>query len=156
MEELDMNLKGRITEDMKAAMRARDADRLSSIRMLLAAIQQREVDERIELDDAQVAGVVDKQIKQRRDSISQYEHAQRDDLAARERAEIDVLSAYLPRQATPEQIAAEIDAAISSTGASALKDMGRVMGVIKSRLAGRADLSAVSKQVRDRLAAAGG
>lgn len=148
-----MNLKGRITEDMKASMRARDAARLSTIRMLLAAIQQREVDERIELDDAQVAAVVDKQIKQRRDSISQYEHARREDLAANERAEIDVLSAYLPQQATAGEIAAEIDAAIASTGAAAPRDMGRVMGVLKSRLAGRTDLSTVSAQVRTRLAA---
>lgn len=147
-----MTLKSRIGEDMKAAMRARDSERLSAIRMLLAAIQQREVDERIELDDAQVCAVVDKLIKQRRDSISQYERAQRKDLAAREQAEIEVLSAYLPVQATPAQIAAEIDAAIAGTGAAAVRDMGRVMGVLKPRLAGRADLSAVSALVRERLA----
>ncbi|MFP5406930.1 MAG: GatB/YqeY domain-containing protein [Gammaproteobacteria bacterium] len=150
-----MNLKSRITEDMKTAMRARDADRLSAIRMLLAAIQQKEVDERIELDDAQVATVVDKLVKQRRDSISQYEQASRQDLAAREQAEIEVLSTYLPRQATADEIAAEIDAAIASTGAAAPRDMGRVMGVLKSRLAGRTDLSAVSARVREKLAAAG-
>ena len=147
-----MTLKSRIGEDMKAAMRARDSERLSAIRMLLAAIQQREVDERIELDDAQVCAVVDKLIKQRRDSISQYERAQRKDLAAREQAEIEVLSAYLPVQATPAQIAAEIDAPIAGTGAAAVRDMGRVMGVLKPRLAGRADLSAVSALVRERLA----
>jgi uncharacterized protein YqeY len=148
-----MSLKNRISEDMKAAMRAREAGRLSAIRMLLAAIKQREIDERIELDDAQVVAVVDKLCKQRRDSIEQYVQAGREDLADRERAEIDVLSVYLPVQASEAEIAAEIDAAMASTGAAGPQDMGKVMGVVKPRLAGRADLSAVSAAVRARLAA---
>ena len=148
-----MSLKNRIGEDMKAAMRAREADRLSAIRMLLAAIKQKEVDERIELDDAQVTAVVDKLCKQRRDSIEQYEQAGRQDLADRERAEIEVLSAYLPKQASEAEVAAEIDAAIAAVGAAGPQDMGKVMGVLKQKLAGRADLSAVSGRVRERLAA---
>lgn len=149
----EMSLKNRISEDMKAAMRAREAGRLSAIRMLLAAIKQREIDERIELDGAQVVAVVDKLCKQRRDSIEQYVQAGREDLADRERAEIDVLSVYLPVQASEAEIAAEIDAAMASTGAAGPQDMGKVMGVVKPRLAGRADLSAVSAAVRARLAA---
>lgn len=148
-----MSLKNRISDDMKAAMRARDAERLSAIRLLLAAVKQREIDERVELDDAQIVGVVDKQVKQRRDSIAQYEQAGRQDLAERERAEIDVLSAYLPQQASEAEIAAEIDAAIAATGAAGPQDMGKVMGLLKTKLAGRTDLSAVSGQVRGRLAA---
>jgi len=148
-----MSLKNRIGEDMKAAMRAREADRLSAIRMLLAAIKQREVDERIELDDAQVTAVVDKLCKQRRDSIEQYDRAGRQDLADRERAEIEVLSAYLPKQASEAEVAAEIDAAIAAVGAAGPQDMGKVMGVLKQKLAGRADLSAVSGMVRARLVA---
>ena len=148
-----MSLKNRIGEDMKTAMRAREADRLSAIRMLLAAIKQKEVDERIELDDAQVTAVVDKLCKQRRDSIEQYEQAGRQDLADRERAEIEVLSAYLPKQASEAEVAAEIDAAIAAVGAAGPQDMGKVMGVLKQKLAGRADLSAVSGRVRERLAA---
>jgi uncharacterized protein len=146
-------LKDRITEDMKAAMRARDADRLGAIRLLLAAIKQREVDERIELDDAQAVSVVDKLIKQRRDSIAQYRQAARDDLADREQAEIEVLSAYLPRQASPEEVAAEVDAAIAASGASSPADMGKVMAILKHKLAGRTDLSQVSGAVKARLAA---
>jgi uncharacterized protein len=148
-----MSLKNRISDDMKAAMRARDAERLSAIRLLLAAVKQKEIDERVELDDAQIVGVVDKQVKQRRDSIAQYEQAGRQDLAERERAEIDVLSAYLPQQAGEAEIAAEIDAAIAATGAAGPQDMGKVMGLLKTKLAGRTDLSAVSGQVRGRLAA---
>jgi len=147
-----MSLKNRIGEDMKAAMRAREADRLSAIRMLLAAIKQKEVDERIELDDAQVVAVVDKLCKQRRDSIDQYEKAGRQDLADRERAEIEVLSAYLPSQAGEAEVAAEIEAAIAAAGAAGPQDMGKVMGVLKQKLAGRADLSAVSAKVREKLA----
>ncbi|MFA7665092.1 MAG: GatB/YqeY domain-containing protein [Burkholderiaceae bacterium] len=146
-----MNLKNRISSDMKAAMRARESERLSAIRMLLAAIQQKEVDERIELDDAQVVTVVDKLCKQRRDSIEQYTLAGRQDLADRERAEIEVLSAYLPAQADEAEIAAEIEAAITTLGAAGPQDMGKVMGLLKQRLAGRADLSAVSAGVRARL-----
>ncbi|MCM5570509.1 GatB/YqeY domain-containing protein [Burkholderiaceae bacterium FT117] len=147
-----MSLKNRIGEDMKAAMRAREADRLSAIRMLLAAIKQKEVDERIELDDGQVVAVVDKLCKQRRDSIDQYEKAGRQDLADRERAEIEVLSAYLPSQAGEAEVAAEIEAAIAAAGAAGPQDMGKVMGVLKQKLAGRADLSAVSAKVREKLA----
>ena len=148
-----MTLKNRINEDMKAAMRAREAERLSAIRMLQAAIKQREIDERVEADDALVIGIVDKLVKQRRDSATQYEQAGRPELAARERAEIDVLSAYLPRQASADEVAAEIEAAIAAAGATGPQDMGRVMGVLKPRLAGRADMAQVSSQLRSRLAA---
>jgi uncharacterized protein YqeY len=145
-------LKDRITEDMKAAMRAREAERLGAIRMLLAAIKQKEVDERIVVDDAQVAAIVDRLIKQRRDSIAQFELAGRTDLVDREKAELEVLAAYLPAQAGDEEVAAEVDAAIAATGAAGPQDMGRVMGVLKPRLAGRADLSKVSGIVKARLA----
>ena len=146
-----MTLKERITDDMKQAMRAKDADRLSTIRMLLAAIKQKEVDERIQVDDAQTVAIVDKLIKQRRDSIDAYQKASRDDLAARETAEVAVLSAYLPQRATEAEVNAEIDAALEATGAAGPQDMGRVMGVLKSRLAGRADMGLVSAQVKARL-----
>jgi uncharacterized protein len=144
-------LKNRITEDMKAAMRARQADRLSAIRLLLAAIRQKEIDDRVELDDPQTVAIVDKLMKQRRDSIAQYEQAGRTDLADKEKFELDVLSAYLPQQASADEVAAEIDAAIASTGASGPQDMGRVMGILKARLAGRTDLAGVSGAVRSRL-----
>jgi uncharacterized protein YqeY len=146
------SLKDRITEDMKAAMRARDADRLGAIRMLLAAVKQKEVDERIVADDGQVAAIVDKLIKQRRDSIAQFGQAGRTDLVEREEAEVRVLSAYLPAQATEAEIAAEIEQAVAATGATGPQDMGRVMGVLKARLAGRADLTRVSATVKSRLA----
>jgi uncharacterized protein YqeY len=146
------SLKDRITEDMKAAMRAREAERLGAIRMLLAAIKQKEVDERIVADDAQVAAIVDKLIKQRRDSISQFEQAGRTDLVDRERAEVEVLSAYLPKQLTEEEVAAEVDAAIAASGAAGPQDMGKVMGALKPKLAGRTDLSKVSGIVKARLA----
>jgi len=146
-----MSIKDRISEDMKAAMRARESDRLLAIRMLMAAIKQREVDERITLDDEQVLTVIDRQIRQRRESIAGYEAAGRDDLVARERFELEVLSAYLPAQASAEDVVAEIDAAITSTGATGIAQMGKVMAILKPRLAGRADLSAVSAQVRARL-----
>lgn len=141
-------LKDRITEDMKSAMKARETERLAAIRLLLAAIKQREVDERISLDDAAVTAVVDKLIKQRRDSINQYEQAGREDLAALERAEIDVLTPYLPAQLSAEEVAAAIAAAITQTGASGPADMGKVMGVLKSQLAGKTDLGAVSQQIK--------
>ncbi len=147
-----MNLKERIGEDMKAAMRAREADRLSAIRMLLAAIKQKEIDERVTVDDAQVVSIVDRLIRQRRDSIEQFEKAGRTDLADREKAEIEVLSAYLPQQASPAEVAAEIDAAIAAAGATGPQQMGKVMAVLKQRLAGRTDLAAVSAQVKARLA----
>lgn len=147
-----MNLKERIGEDMKAALRARQADRLSAIRMLLAAIKQKEVDERITVDDAQVVTIVDRLIRQRRDSIEQFEKARRSDLADREKAEIEVLSVYLPQQASVAEVAAEIDAAIAAAGATGPQQMGRVMALLRQRLAGRTDLAAVSVQVKARLA----
>lgn len=146
------SLKDRITDDMKAAMRAREADRLGAIRMLLAAIKQKEVDERIVADDAQVAQIVDKLIKQRRDSIAQFQQAGRTDLVDKEQAELAVLSAYLPRQLTDDEVAGEVDAAIAASGAAGPQDMGRVMGVLKPRLAGKTDLSKVSGIVKARLA----
>ncbi len=149
-----MSLKDRINEDMKAAMRARQAERLSAIRMLLAAVKQKEVDERIMLDDAQVVAIVDKLIKQRRDSIAQFEQAGRTELVDKEKAEVEVLSAYLPQQASAEEVAAAIDAAIAGAGATGPQDMGKVMGVLKSKLAGRTDLAAVSAQVKARLSGA--
>jgi uncharacterized protein YqeY len=153
MSQPNATLKDRITEDMKAAMRAREAARLGAIRLLLAAIKQKEVDERIVVDDVQVSALVDKLIKQRRDSIAQFEQAGRTDLAAQERAEIDVLSAYLPAQASPGEVEAEIAAALAAVGAKGPQDMGKVMGILKPRLAGRADLSAASAAVGARLKA---
>ena len=149
-----MTLKERITEDMKAAMRARQSERLGTIRMLLAAIKQKEVDERVPVDDAQAAAIVDRLIKQRRDSIAAFAQAGRDDLVARETAEVDVLAAYLPQQASDDEIAAEIDAAVGAVSAAGPQDMGKVMGVLKPRLAGRADLGRVSGLVKARLSRA--
>jgi len=146
-----MSLKVQVSDDMKAAMRAKDSARLSALRLLLAAIKQREVDERIELDDAAVVAVVDKMLKQRRDSVAQYEAAQRFDLASAERFEIDVLTAYKPAGLSPEQIAAIIDAALAATGASTPADMGKLMAAIKPQLAGKADMTEVSKLVKSRL-----
>ena len=148
-----MTLKARITEDMKDAMRAKDAARLSTIRLLLAAIKQREVDGRVELTDADVLAILDKMVKQRKESIAQFEAGARPDLVAKERAEIDVLQTYLPQQLTQEAIAAMIDGAIASTGASGAAGMGKVMALLKPQLAGRADLAAVSAQVKARLTA---
>ncbi len=147
-----MSLKDRISEDMKSAMRARDSDRLSAVRLLLAAIKQREVDERITLDDAQVAAIVEKLAKQRRDSIAQFEAGGRQDLADREKFELSVLLGYLPEQADEAQIAAAIEAAIASVGAAGPQDMGKVMTQVRAALAGRADMAAVSAQVKARLA----
>ncbi|MFK7964789.1 MAG: GatB/YqeY domain-containing protein [Burkholderiaceae bacterium] len=143
-----MSLKAQITDDMKAAMRSKEAQRLSAIRMLIAAVKQKEIDEQIELDDAQTLAIVDKLIKQRRDSVEQYDKAGRDDLAQIERFEIDVLSAYMPAQASDEDVAAAIQAAIAQTGAQGMKDMGKVMGVLKQQLAGRADMGKLSGQVK--------
>ena len=145
---MTISLKDEITNDMKNAMKARETERLAAIRLLLAAIKQREVDERITLDDAAVVAVVDKLIKQRRDSINQYEQAGRDDLAAAERAEIDVLSPYLPAQMSADEVAAAVKAAIAQTGAAGPADMGKVMGVLKPQLAGKTDLAAVSQLVK--------
>ncbi|HSU64851.1 MAG TPA: GatB/YqeY domain-containing protein [Burkholderiales bacterium] len=147
-----MPLKQQITEDMKAAMRARDAARLSAIRLLLAALKQREVDERIELSDADVLSVIEKMIKQRRESIAQFEKAARDDLVAAEKFEIEVLSAYLPRQMSDAEIGEAVAAAVAEAGAAGMKDMGKVMAALKARLAGRADMGKVSNLVKSRLA----
>ena len=146
-----MALKDQISNDMKAAMRAKDTQRLGTIRLLLAAIKQKEVDERVTLDDAGVVAVVDKMLKQRRDSVAQYEAAQRFDLANAERFEIDVLSAYKPAGLNADQIAAAVDEAIKATGASAAADMGKLMAVLKPQLAGKADMAEVSKLVKSRL-----
>jgi uncharacterized protein YqeY len=147
-----MSLKDQITEDMKTAMRARDTERLGTIRLLLSAIKQREVDERITLDDAAITAVIDKMIKQRKDSISQFQAAQRDDLVAKENAELVVLTGYMPEQLSSDAIAAEVQAAVAATGAAGPQDMGKVMAVLKPKLAGRADMTAVSGLVKAALA----
>ncbi|MBS0312463.1 MAG: GatB/YqeY domain-containing protein [Proteobacteria bacterium] len=146
-----MSLKARITDDMKTAMRAKEMARLGTIRLLLAAIKQREVDERIELDDAAVSSIVEKLIKQRKDSISQFQVAGRDDLVAAEQAELVVLQAYLPEQLSAAEVEAAIAAAIAESGASSAKDMGKIMGLLKPRLAGRADMGQVSALIKARL-----
>ena len=146
-----MSLKDQITEDMKTALRARDAQRLSALRLLLAAVKQREVDERIALDDVAVVAVVEKLIKQRRESIRQYELASRMDLVNAELFEVGVLQAYLPAALDEGEIDAELDAALRETGASRPQDMGKVMAWLKPRLAGRADMAAVSAKVKTRL-----
>ena len=146
-----MTLKDRITEDMKAAMRAKDTAKLGAIRLLMAAMKQREVDERIMLDDAGIIEIADKLIKQRRDSASQYDSANRPDLADAERAEIDVLSAYMPAALSDKEIDDCIAAAIAETGATGPADMGKLMAVLKPKLAGRADMSAVSARVKSAL-----
>ncbi len=143
-----MSLRDQISEDMKAAMRAKESERLATIRLLLAAIKQREVDERVTLDDAGVTAVLDKMIKQRKDSISQFEAAGRTDLVEKEQAEVAVLSAYLPAQLSDAEVAAEVQAAVAQTGAAGPQDMGKVMGVLKGKLAGRADMTAVSALVK--------
>jgi uncharacterized protein len=145
------SLKAKITDDMKAAMKAKEAQRLSAVRLLLAAIQQREVDERKELSDAEVVAVIEKMIKQRRDSISQFQAANRKDLVDGETFELNLLSGYLPKQMTDDEIAQEVSAAIAQTGAKGFPDMGKVMGVLKGKLAGRADLGKVSSVVKARL-----
>ena len=146
-----MSLKERVTEDMKAAMRAKDAQRLSTIRLLLAACKQREVDERIELDDAAIVGLVDKLIKQRKDSIAAFTQGGRSDLAAKEGAEIRVLEAYLPQRMGADEVAAAVAAIIASVGAAGPGDMGKVMAVAKAQLAGKADMAAVSAAVKQAL-----
>jgi uncharacterized protein len=147
-----MSLKERITEDMKAAMRAKDAERLGTIRLLLAAMKQREVDERVELDDPAVIGIVDKLIKQRKDSVEAFEKAARKDLADKEAAEIVVLQAYLPARLSAEEIAGQVRAIVAELGAQGPGDMGKVMGAAKARLAGKADMSQVSAAVKSALA----
>ena len=146
-----MSLKQQITEDMKAAMRAKDAARLGAIRLLLAAMKQREVDERIELSDADVVAIIEKMNKQRRDSISQYEAAGRQDLADVEKFEMSVLANYMPQQLSEAEIASAVAEAIAATGAAGPQDMGKVMGVIKPKLAGRADMGKVSALIKAQL-----
>ena len=146
-----MSLKARITEDMKSALKAKETQRLSAIRLLLAAVKQREVDERIELGDADVLGIVEKLIKQRRDSIAQFQAANRQDLVDSETFELGVLSGYLPKQLSEAEVGEEIARAIAETGAEAMQDMGKVMGLLKARLAGKADMGKVSGLVRARL-----
>jgi uncharacterized protein YqeY len=146
-----MSVKARITDDMKAAMRAREAQRLSAIRLLLAAIKQREVDERKDLSDAEIASVIEKMIKQRRDSIAQFQAAGRKDLVDNETFELNLLSGYLPQQLTDAEIAEEVSAAIAQTGAKGMPDMGKVMGVLKGKLSGRADMGKVSALVKTKL-----
>ena len=147
-----MSLKDRIQDDMKAAMRAKDAGRLSAIRMLLAACKQREVDERIVLDDVAVVAIVDKLIKQRKDSIAAFQQAGRTDLVDKESAEVVVLQAYLPQRLSADEVAAEVAALVAELGASGPGDMGKVMGAAKARLAGKADMGQLSAAVKAALA----
>jgi len=146
-----MTLKQRVTEDMKAAMRAKDAVRLSAVRLLLAAMKQKEVDERVELTDADVLGIIEKMVKQRRESIAQFEKAARQDLADQEKFEIGVLSAYLPQQMSQAEVEQAIAAAVAESGAGGVKDMGKVMALLRPRLAGRADMGKVSGLVKAKL-----
>ena len=146
-----MSLKQQITEDMKTAMRAKETARLGAIRLLLAAMKQREVDERIELTDADVVAIIEKMMKQRRDSISQYEAAKRQDLADVEKFEMTVLQAYMPQQLSEAEVIAAIAEAIAATGAAGPQDMGKVMGVVKPKLAGRADMGKVSGLIKAQL-----
>ena len=146
-----MTLKERISEDMKTAMRSGEKDRLAVIRLLQAAIKQREVDERITLDDAQVTSVLEKMIKQRKESVVAFEKGGRADLVAKENAEIGVLQPYLPAQLSDVELDALIAEAITSTGAASIKDMGKVMGVVKSKAAGRADMAAVGARIKQKL-----
>lgn len=147
-----MSLKARITDDMKNAMRAKDTERLATIRLLTAAIKQKEVDERVELDDAAVVGVLDKMVKQRKDSIAAFEQGNRPDLAAKEAAEMTVLQAYLPERLSAEAVLAEVKAIVAELGAKGPGDMGKVMGAVKARLAGKADMGQVSAAVKAALA----
>jgi len=147
-----MSLKDQITEDMKAAMRAKDSERLGTIRLLQAALKQKEVDERITLDDVAVVAVIDKLIKQRKDSVAAFVQAARQDLADKESAEIKVLEAYLPQRMSAEEVATEVKAIVAELGASGPGDMGKVMGVVKTRLAGKAEMGQVSAAVKAALA----
>jgi uncharacterized protein len=146
-----MSLKARITEDMKAAMRAGEKDRLSCIRMLQAGIKQREVDERVTLDDAQVLSVIDRMIKQRKESVAQFQAGNRADLVAKESAEIALLSSYLPAQLEPAELDSLVREAIAATGAASIKDMGKVMGVLKPKVQGRTDMGALSARIKSAL-----
>jgi uncharacterized protein YqeY len=147
-----VQLRDRVNEDMKAAMKAREADKLGALRLLLAAMKQREVDERITLDDAAVVAVIEKMIKQRRESIAQFEKAARQDLVDKEKFEISVLEPYLPQQLSQAEVDAIVAEAIASTGAKSSADMGKVMGVVKPKLAGKADMGKVSALVKTKLA----
>jgi uncharacterized protein len=146
-----MSLKARLQEDMKAALRAGAKDRLGTIRMIMAGIKQREVDERIELDDSQVLAVIDKLVKQRRESITQFQAGGRADLVAKETAELELLSGYLPAQLTDAELDALIGEAIAQSGAASIKDMGKVMGLIKAKAQGRVDMGAVGARIKARL-----
>jgi uncharacterized protein YqeY len=148
-----MALKQRITEDMKSAMRSGEKDRLATIRLILAAIKQREVDERITLDDTQVLAVLEKMIKQRREAITQFEAGGRADLVAKESAEVTLLQAYMPAQLSDADLDAIIAEAIASTGASSIKDMGKVMAAVKTKAAGRADMATVGARIKAKLSA---
>ena len=147
-----MSLKQRLTDDMKTAMKAGEKDRLATIRLINAAIKQKEVDERVEMDDARVLAVLEKMVKQRKDSIEQYDKAGRDDLSAVERAEMAIIEQYLPEKMGEAEIKAAIEAAVAETGATGPADMGKLMGVLKPRLAGQADMGEVSKLIKQRLA----
>jgi uncharacterized protein len=151
--DIGVNLKARVNEDMKAAMRAKDSQRLGAVRLLLAAIKQREVDERKDLDDPDIVSVIEKMIKQRRESIAQYAKAGRQELADIEQFEISVLQAYMPAALSESEIAAEVDAVMSEIGAKSMADMGRVMAALKTRLGGRADMASVSAMIKSRLSA---
>src|SRR5688572_10938118 len=146
-----MSLKDRITEDMKAAMRAKDSERLGTIRMITAGIKQREVDERITLDDSQVLSVVEKMIKTRKESIAQFQSGGREDLAAKEQKEIDLLQSYLPAQLSEAELDALIAQSIAESGATSIKEMGKAMALLKQKAAGRADMSAVSAKLKAKL-----
>ena len=146
-----MSLRERVTDDMKSAMRSGEKERLATIRLILAAIKQREVDERITLDDTQVLAVLEKMIKQRREAITQFEAGGRADLVAKEAAEVTVLQAYLPAQMSAAEIDTLIAEAVASTGATSVKDMGKVMGVVKAKAQGRADMGAVSARIKQKL-----
>ncbi|PWV62420.1 GatB/YqeY domain-containing protein [Plasticicumulans acidivorans] len=146
-----MSLKARITDDMKDAMRAKDKDRLTAIRLILAAVKQREVDERIELDDTQVIAVMDKMVKQRRESITQYEAAGRSDLAGKEAAELSIIQSYMPSALSTEELDTVITAAIAASGATSVRDMGKVMAAVKGQAQGRADMAQVSALIKSRL-----
>ena len=147
-----MSLKDQITEDMKTAMRAKDSERLGTIRLLQAAMKQKEVDERVELDDVAIVAIVDKLIKQRKDSIAAFEQAGRQDLADKEKSELTVLQAYLPERMSAEEVSAAVQAIVAEVGAKGAGDMGKVMGVVKTRLAGKADMGQVSAAVKAALA----
>ena len=144
-------LKQRIQDDVKTAMKAKDKARLATLRLITAAIKQREVDERIELDDTQVLAILEKMIKQRRDSITQYEQAGRSELAAQELSEIDIIQEYMPEGLSEDEVAAMVDAAIADAGANSMRDMGKVMGQLKPKIQGRADMGQVSALVKQKL-----